>query len=228
MSQAAAPRESRREVLVDAMSIGLAVGAYGLSFGALATTAGLTVGQTIAMSSLTFTGASQFAFVGVVGSGGSWIAAMLAAWFLGVRNALYGLSRAAAPADPLATPRGGAAGDRRDDRHDGQPATCPHRAARLLGHGHQRVHLLERRDDPGALGAQQIGDPRKLGLDAAVGAAFLALLWPRLSDRTARLTAGLAALVALALTPVLPPGVPVLAAAAVAVVVAWPTPRGTP
>jgi predicted branched-subunit amino acid permease len=216
-------------VLVDAMSIGLAVGAYGLSFGALATTAGLTVGQTIALSSLTFTGASQFAFVGVVASGGSWVAAMLAAWFLGVRNALYGLSLA--PLLQLTRSRRLVAAQLVIDETTAMTVSRPRAPTVRLAFWATGVSVFTCWNVAtilGALGAQQIGDPRKLGLDAAVGAAFLALLWPRLSDRTARLTAGLAALVALALTPVLPPGVPVLAAAAVAVVVAWPTPRGAP
>ncbi len=209
------------------MSIGLAVGAYGLSFGALATTAGLTFGQTIALSSLTFTGASQFAFIGVVASGGSWVAAMLAAWFLGVRNALYGLSLA--PLLQLPRSHRLVAAQLVIDETTAMTVSRPRAPTVRLAFWATGISVFTCWNIAtilGALGAQQIGDPRKLGLDAAVGAAFLALLWPRLSDRTARLTAGLAALVALALTPVLPPGVPVLAGAVVALVVAWPTPRG--
>jgi predicted branched-subunit amino acid permease len=68
----------------------------------------------------------------------------------------------------------------------------------------------------GALAGTAIGDPRSYGLDAAVGAAFLALLWPRLQDPTSRLVAVAAAAVALGLVPVTAAGVPVLAAAGVA------------
>ena len=78
----------------------------------------------------------------------------------------------------------------------------------------------------GALAADQISDPSGIGLDAAVGAAFLALLWPQLTTRTRQLVAGLSALLALALTPVLPPGLPVLLAAAVGITAAWPEPGG--
>ena len=67
----------------------------------------------------------------------------------------------------------------------------------------------------GALFGRAVGDPAALGLDAAAPAAFLALLWPRLADRTSRLVAAAAAVTALALVPVAPAGVPVLAAAAV-------------
>jgi len=70
----------------------------------------------------------------------------------------------------------------------------------------------------GALGGRALGDPRTFGLDAAVGGAFLALLWPRLRDRRNKAVGLAAAAVALLLVPVTPPGVPVLAAAVVAVV----------
>jgi len=70
----------------------------------------------------------------------------------------------------------------------------------------------------GALGGSAIGDTDRLGLDAAVPAAFLALLWPRLGDGWARVVAVLGALVATILIPLAPAGVPVLAAAPVAVV----------
>ncbi len=79
----------------------------------------------------------------------------------------------------------------------------------------------------GAFAVDQISDPKVIGLDAAVGAAFLALLWPQLTTATTRAVAAGAAALALVLTPLLPPGLPVLAAAAVALVIAWPEPRRT-
>ena len=72
----------------------------------------------------------------------------------------------------------------------------------------------------GALGATALGDPKKFGLDAAVGAAFLGLLWPRLRDRSSWVIAVVGAAVALTFTPLLSPGIPVLVAGFVAVVVA--------
>src|SRR6478609_8936138 len=75
----------------DAMAVGLATGAYGISFGALGVAAGLSVAQTCALSLLMFTGASQFAFVGVIGPGGTGAAAFATAALLGSRNAFYGL-----------------------------------------------------------------------------------------------------------------------------------------
>jgi predicted branched-subunit amino acid permease len=227
VSQPKASRDGRREVLVDAISIGLAVGAYGLSFGALSIAAGLTLGQTVALSSLLFTGASQFAFVGVVGAGGSAVAAVLAALFLGTRNAMYGLSLA--PLLRVTGSRRLVAAQFVLDETTAMTITRPRAPTVRLAFWATGISVFVSWNIAtvlGALGAQRLGDPRKFGLDAAVGAAFLALLWPRLSDRTARLTAVLGAAVALALTPVLPRGVPVLVAAGVAVVIAWPTPRG--
>ncbi len=68
----------------------------------------------------------------------------------------------------------------------------------------------------GAMAGARLGDPRTYGLDAAVGAAFLALLWPRLSHSTNQLVGGISAALALCLVPFTPAGVPVLAAVAVA------------
>ena len=72
-----------------------------------------------------------------------------------------------------------------------------------------------------------LGDPGKYGLDAAAAAAFLALLWPRLAPHRAKVVAGVAAIVALVLTPVVPAGIPILAAAVVAVVAGWSAPPPT-
>jgi predicted branched-subunit amino acid permease len=217
----------RRSVLVDAVSIGLAVGAYGLSFGALSITAGLDLAQSIALSALMFTGASQFAFIGVVGGGGSTLAAIVTAWFLGIRNGMYGLSLA--PILKVTGARRLLAAQIVLDESTAMTITRPRAATARMAFWATGISVFicwNVATVLGALGAQHLGDPRKFGLDAAIGAAFLALLWPRLSDPTARLTALLGAVVALALTPVLPRGVPILVAAGVAVIIAWPTPKG--
>ena len=85
------PDEARRRIVRDGIGVGVATGAYGISFGALGTAAGLDVWQTCAMSLLMFTGASQFAFVGVLASGGAPLSGALTAVLLGVRNGLYGM-----------------------------------------------------------------------------------------------------------------------------------------
>jgi predicted branched-subunit amino acid permease len=210
----------RRKVLRDATGIGLAVGAYGLSYGALATTSGLSVLQTCALSVLTFTGGSQFALVGVLGSGGSAASGVATALLLGSRNALYGL-RLAPTLQVRGARRAAAAHLTIDEstamavgQDDDQSARLAFWATGLTVFVFWNVATLL-----GAVGATALGDPKALGLDAAVGAAFLALLWPRLRDRGAWVVALLGASVALALTPLVSPGLPILAAGVVAVAV---------
>lgn len=217
---------TRRQVVRKAAGVGVAVGTYGISFGALSVSAGLSLAQTLALSTLTFTGASQFALVGVLGGGGSAVAGVLTALLLGSRNTLYGLRLA-----PMLRLRG----RRRllgaqlviDESTAVAIAQSDPQAARLgfWSTGASVFVCWNAATVAGAVGAQAIGDLRAWGLDAAVGAAFLALLWPRLRDRGAVPTALAAAGVALALTPLLPPGVPVLLAGVVAVVLGWPEHR---
>ena len=73
------------------LSISIATGLYGVSFGALSSPPGLDFWQTMALSLLLFSGGSQFAFIGVVAGGGSGVAAMGAATLLGMRNGIYGM-----------------------------------------------------------------------------------------------------------------------------------------
>lgn len=219
--------DSRRSVLRRSVGVGVAVGTYGVSFGAVSVSAGLSVAQTVALSSLTFTGASQFALVGVIGGGGSLVAGVLAALLLGSRNTLYGLRLA---------PMLSLSGRRRalgaqlviDESTAVAIAQDDVRAARLgfWATGTAVFVCWNVATVVGAVAAEALGDLRSWGLDAAVGAAFLALLWPRLRDPGALPAAAVGAGTALALTPFLPPGVPVLLAAVGALLLGWPEPRG--
>ncbi|GAA1322044.1 AzlC family ABC transporter permease [Brachybacterium rhamnosum] len=200
------------------LSIGVATGLYGLSFGALATASGLDLWQAMVLSAVMFTGGSQFAFVGVVGGGGSAIGAALAALLLGVRNTLYGLVLT------RDLPRGGLRGLARAQLTIDESAAAAATgrtpagiragfwAAGIAVYVFWNLFTLV-----GAIAGQHIADPGAWGLDAAAAAAFLALLWPRLRRREAVAIAVAAAFVALLTTPVLPAGLPVLAAALVAV-----------
>jgi predicted branched-subunit amino acid permease len=219
---------TRSRVLRSAVGVGVAVGTYGVAFGALAVSSGLTVAQALAMSTLTFTGASQFALVGVLGAGGSAVAGVATAWLLGSRNALYGLRLAPMLAIRRRRRRLLAAHLVIDESTAVAVAQDDDRAARLgfWATGSAVFVCWNTATVLGALGTEALGDPTAWGLDAAVGAAFLALLWPRLWDRGALVVALAGAAVALAATPLLPPGVPVLLAASVAVAVGWPDPAG--
>ena len=210
------PRE-RSSIIRDSLGVGVATGAYGVGFGAVSVAAGLSVAQTCALSLLVFTGASQFALVGVIAAGGAPISGALTAMLLGTRNTLYGLRLA-----PLLQWRGW----RRAlgahvliDESTAMSVTRETTAAARLGFlttGVSVFVLWNVATFAGAVAGNAIGDPRTYGLDAAVGAAFLALLWPRLRSRRNQLVAVVAAAVALGTVPAVPAGVPVLAAAAVA------------
>lgn len=198
------------------VSISIATGLYGISFGALGVAAGLTVWQTCALSLLMFTGGSQFAFVGVVAGGGAGAAALGAASLLGVRNAVYGMQMAA-----LLGPRGLA-------RLLSAQLTIDESAATALGQADKDeqkrgfwtaglgVYLLWNLfTAAGALLGNALGDPGRWGLDGAAVAAFMGLLWPRLTHKEPIALAVVAASIAMLAVPWVAPGVPILIAAVV-------------
>ncbi|MEM9566221.1 MAG: AzlC family ABC transporter permease, partial [Actinomycetota bacterium] len=78
----------------DALIIGAATGVFGAAFGVLAGSTGLGIAKTMVISLLVFTGASQFAAVGVVASGGNQVTAVASALLLGARNGFYGIALA--------------------------------------------------------------------------------------------------------------------------------------
>ena len=209
--------EATAALVRDGIGVGLATGLYGVSFGAVSVAAGLSVLQTCALSLVMFTGASQFAFVGVAAAGGAPISGAATALMLGTRNTLYGLKLA-----PLL----GFAGWRRAttahlviDESTAMSVTRTTRAAARTGFlatGLAVFALWNTFTLVGAVAGNLIGDPRTYGLDAAVGGAFLALLWPRLADPRNRVIAVCAAAVALGVVPVTAAGVPVLVAGGVA------------
>ena len=217
------PHVSRRTVR-DSLSVALTVGAYGVAFGAAGVAAGFSVLQTSLFSLLTFTGASQFAAVGVVAAGGAGLSAVVAASLLSTRNALYSLQMA---------PHLQVTGWRRllaaqitiDESTNVALAQASHGPA-AIRHGFWltgtggflfwNIFTLL-----GALGAKSLGNPAAWGLDAAVPAAFLGLLWPHLRDARVRIIAGLAAVFALVMTPLLPSGTPIIATVIVAVIAGW-------
>ena len=213
-----------RETLRDAISVSLTVGAYGVAFGAAGVAAGFSVLQTCLFSLLTFTGASQFAAVGVVAAGGVAASAVGAAALLGTRNALYAIQMA-----PLLQARGARRILAAHVTIDESTAVALAQAARgtaamragfwMTGLGvylFWNVFTLL-----GALGAHALGTPAAWGLDAAVPAAFLGLVWPRLEDRFLRLVALASMVFALLVTPALPAGLPIIATATVAVAAGW-------
>lgn len=217
----------RRTVVRDSLAVGLAVGLSGLAFGATALAGGLSVAQACVLSVLAFTGASQFALVATIASGGNPVAGVVGATLLGSRNALYGLRLG---------PVLGFTGLRRwcaahvvvDETAAITLAQPGRRSARLAftTTGVTLFVLWCLTTYAGAAGAAMLGDPARFGLDAAGPAVFLAMLAPSLrQSRAARATAALAVSIALGATPWLPPGVPILTALLAAAVVLVPAGR---
>jgi len=207
--------QTPRRTLSGAVGIGIAVGVYGVSFGVLAVAAGLSTAQACVMSMVVFTGASQFAFVGVLAAGGGALAAMGPAVMLAVRNAAYGVSLA-----PILPRR---LRDRAllaqlviDETTAMARAQEDPGAARraFLATGVSVWLSWNLGTLAGALLGGGLGDPRTLGLDAMFPAAFLALLAPQLRRPGAPVAAVAGAMIAVTALPFAPAGVPVVAALA--------------
>ena len=203
--------QARTGIVRDALGIGIASGAYALSFGAISTTAGLSLLQTVALSVLMFTGASQFAMVGVIGAGGSVWAGAATAALLGTRNALYGVRlssllgvkgpRRAASAH-FVIDETTAMAIARDTAEDSRFA--------FWATGFAVFALWNLGTLIGAVATHALANPKVMGLDAAPPAAFLALVAPRLRAREPIAIAIAAAVVALVVLPFVPAGVPLL------------------
>ncbi|WP_436316724.1 AzlC family ABC transporter permease [Streptomyces bauhiniae] len=201
-------------VVRDALGVGVAVGLSGFAFGVTSAGSGLGLLQTCALSLLVFTGASQFALVGALAAGGNPFTAAAGAFFLGVRNAFYGLRLSQLLALPRAL-RPFAAQWVIDETTAVTVAQPDRRSARLgfTVTGLSLYVLWNLTTLLGALGARALGDTDAWGLDAAGPAVFLALLAPMLTTFTERAVAVLAIVLGLGLLPVLPAGAPVLVAA---------------
>ena len=213
-----------RAVIRDSLSISIAVGTYGTAFGVASVAAGLSITQTCALSLLLFSGASQFAVVGVLGAGGSALSAITASGLLALRNGFYGARMA-----PLLKVRGIkrllASQITIDEStaialaHESKSEADGRKGFWLTGIG---IYLFwNLATFIGALGAKALGDPAQWGLDATIPAAFLGLLWPRLTTSISRIVAISAVALALVLTPFLSPGLPIIACVLIPFVAGW-------
>jgi predicted branched-subunit amino acid permease len=208
-----------------ALSVGLATGVYGISFGALSVTAGFDIWQTIALSVLMFSGGSQFAFVAVGFT--DLAAAVTSAWLVGVRNGFYALSLApvletkgvrkilAAQLSIDETAAVSASRESLDEQRKGFWLT-----------GISVFVFWNLATILGALLGQQVGDPQTFGLDAAAAAALFALVWPRIQKSTGAIVAATAVTGSALFSMVLPSGPPVLLAALCAVAAGFVLDRG--
>ncbi|MBJ7506522.1 MAG: AzlC family ABC transporter permease [Candidatus Nanopelagicus sp.] len=202
-----------------ALSVAFTVGLYGAAFGAAGVTAGFSILQTCLLSLLLFSGASQFAVVGIMGAGGAAISAIATATLLGFRNALYGLQMA--PILKVSGIKRVLAAQITIDESTAVATLQENDADRRRGFYITGVGVYifwNLFTFLGALGASAIGDPSVWGLDAAVPAAFCGLIWPRLKNKTHFIVSAVAIAWALALTPISPAGIPIITTVILAVI----------
>lgn len=210
-----------------AVSVGIATGVYGISFGALSTTAGFDIWQTVALSALMFSGGSQFAFVAVGLADLS--TAVTSAWLVGIRNGFYALSIAS-----NLGPRGFykvLAAQLTIDESTAVSTSRQTLAEQKKGFWLTGISVFVFWNTATVLGAflgQQIGDPKTFGLDAAAAAALFALVWPRIQKSIGASLAGTAILGSLLFSLILPSGPPVLLGAGLSVLVGFWLERSKP
>jgi len=194
--------------------LAVAVLGFGISFGLLARSAGMGWLAPILMSATTFAGSAQFAAVSILGAGGTVAAAVAAAVLLNARYGPIGVSVAPWLEGPawwrflraqLVVDESWAVAAEGEGRFDPRI---------LVGAGLLLYVSWVAGTAIGALGGQVLGDPKTLGLDAAFPALFLALLVPQLRNRRTIVAAVLGGAIALALIPVAPAGIPIIAASA--------------
>lgn len=208
------PGRRHRDGARAAAPLAIAVVAFGISFGLLARAAGWGWLAPIVMSATTFAGSAQFATVSVMGAGGTVAAAVASALLLNARYGPIGVTVA-----PWLT------GSTWSRFLHAQLVVDESWAIAAEGHGRYDVRMLIGAGLTlyaawvggtalGSLGGEILADPETLGLDAAFPALFLALLVPQVRSRRALAAAILGAAIALVLTPIAPPGVPIVAASA--------------
>jgi 4-azaleucine resistance transporter AzlC len=192
--------------------IAVTVPLFAISFGVLARASGMGVAAPIVMSATTFGGSAQFAVVSILDEGGSVAAAIVAALLLNARYGAIGISVASlfqgslfrrVAESQVVVDESWAVSARPDGTFDRRV---------LLGAGLTLYVLWVLGTVVGVVGGGALGDPERLGLDAAFPALFLALLVQQLRTRRAVMAALAGGGIALVLLPFAPPGVPIVVA----------------
>jgi predicted branched-subunit amino acid permease len=204
-------KATERRIRNRALTIGISVTPFGLSFGAVSVEAHLSLVQVCLLSLVLFSGASQFALVSIIGAGGSYFSAVGTALLLGVRNGLYG-ARINSLLRPSGWRRFMTAEFTIDESTAMAVSEAPSgNAARAFWSTALSVYVLWNVSTViGALAGNALGSPAMTGLDVAGPAAFVALLAPRLTTPRMRLVALASGVIALVTVPVVPVGAPIL------------------
>lgn len=196
----------------DSILLSVAVGIVGITFGVLAEASGLTLPQSVAMSALVFTGASQFAAVTVISAGGTEFAAVASGLVLALRNGFYGPSVAPLFSDSKLRRLVSAHFVIDETTAMATAQTTPEVAKKAFWTTAVWLYALWNLGTiVGVLAGQVIADAQVWGLDAAFPAAFVALIVPHVRTAPGRIAALAGAAIAIALFPYAPPGVPILA-----------------
>jgi predicted branched-subunit amino acid permease len=217
------PASPRPAIVRQAASISLAVVPFGVAFGVACREAGLRLSEAIGFSTLVFAGSAQFAAVSVLADGGSVATAVASGLLLNLRSLAFGV--AMGPALGGRWWQRAAASQLMIDESTAIGSAQTGLRWQRFGYLAGGLGVFAAWNLATALGASVVAGAGEVietaGIDATIPAAFLALLWPRLRDRRQRGVAAGGAAIALATAPVLPAGLPVIAAAA-AVAVARP------
>ncbi|MDQ5807482.1 MAG: AzlC family ABC transporter permease [Actinomycetota bacterium] len=190
-----------------------------MSFGVLARDAGFSTAQAIVMSAIVFAGSAQFTALSVIAAGGSVGAAVTGAALMNSRFLPMGI--ALAPSLPGRAARRGAQGQAVVDSSWAMALEEDGRFDRWFMFGATAVQYLTWTSGT-VLGAFASGiDVQKFGLDALYPTFFLALLIAELRSGRAKGAAALGAIIALALVPFTPPGIPILVASLASLIGLW-------
>jgi predicted branched-subunit amino acid permease len=205
---------ARRVIRRRALSIGVSVMPFGVAYGVAASAAGWSPLVALAWSSLVFTGGTQFAALNVLADGGTAVAAVIAGALLSMRSIAFGVAMAPSLGGPWWR-RAAESQLMIDESLAIGVAAPPHlRRYGYLAGGLSVFVLWNGATLAGAVALSSAGDAiERYGLDATIPAAFLALVWPRLEDPNQRWIVLGGAAIALALVPIAPAGVPIVAAA---------------
>jgi 4-azaleucine resistance transporter AzlC len=201
-----------RPVAAASVAVGVVIGAFGAVFGVTAVAAGGSVLQACAMSALVFTGASQFSAVSVVADGGSTAAALSSSLLLGARNGVYGLTMARVLDGRLPRRLLGAQLVIDETTAMATAQTTRREQAAAFWMTGVTLYLCWLLGTlAGALVGSEI-DPERWGLDVALPAGFIAMVWPQFRTRNGRLAGLVGAVVCVVTIPFVPAGMSILCA----------------
>ena len=211
---------TRSTIIKQSIAVGAATVPFGFVFGAATQDANMRVAEAVGFSILVFTGSAQFAAVSVLGNGGSVSAAVIAGLLLNLRSLAFGVAMGPALKGPWwwralvsqlmideATAVGTAQQEQRWRRYG------------FLATGIAVFVFFNLATLAGATLVSDTGNMiHDFGIDAVIPAAFLGLLWSQLGSRSQRLAAAGGGIIAFATAPILPAGLPIVAAATMVVV----------